>query len=428
VRSTDAVNATGPSALGIAGRRPARRTINVDLNEYCRSQHGPGYFPTRRVTDNHPLCTKQDVAGGSQVHIVVDVAKACPAGTSFDRVDGETLVCASLVIAGEAGSPSSNEKSGGKEQTGVDSAIADERDGSQPSSRAPPTRSDNSVRGAVSSSVDTNSGTSAGLPPQLVDCGIVSGIDFSTKNQLDPEYKRRFSWEIESPCPGLTGGTAITELDSYCGYYDMTRPAGSRISREIEVNSPTYETMFLVFGWDGNRPTCEPGVQLSGGVRSMVGNPVARFAPDVICYSQWYRTKGFDFAGLNIIDERPNNLTATDTLKFKFARDFIPASVNEEFPDIAYRYVNRQLTCFYYPRRTFDSWRMSTCTPCRWSRQDPAMIDLHDVVDRNRKSANQELQDLQQRQAIAREKRQQQRINEREKLLRSIFHELGASK
>lgn len=367
--TSPAADATVPAGA----RPPEQRQVRVDLAKYCRSEHGVGFFVSKRLTDGHPLCTKQNPAGGSQVHIAVDLTKVCPPGTRFEKVEGDIMFCTSTTVAGSNEPSSGKQEMAREERGGNGDAVPPRRSDTRGRSDAPP---DDTARLPDTAASSTDLHGNRRLPAKLEGCGVASGrgLDFFELRALVTDWKKRVWWQIASPCPNLEGGTEISDWDSYCGWYHLGRPEGQRFSHDFEnfrgCGTPTNATYRLEFAWNDGKPSCWTSCIRPGfPTRKKPVNPTGNLSADRTCVVNWYRAQGFDFAGLRVVE-------AGD---WKTSDSLIPPSMHSKFPDIAYQYVDRRLTCFYYPPGTFAEW-MSSGPQVFFTRADPPYDRIADLV------------------------------------------------
>ncbi|MCP4936679.1 MAG: hypothetical protein GY927_21375 [bacterium] len=249
----------GPQIFCLAdGETPARKN-NVNLADYCRKNYGQSAIVSKRLTDNAPLCTVKGDSGLSQVHHAIDLAQLCGKGgaVSPGAVEGDVLDCARA------------------------SAKADARTTRQlkeklPSGTKRPTRKAVVPKTAIVSITDRPDLKGCGtfrykellelgygkeLPPKYDPKAIAQQLmqQYSTDakmnwDALSLQEKDRYHYEkatrsypwgwasgsVPSPCPGLSGGGFVPDLEEYC----RTRYANP---------DPNY-----LFWLPNGRPVCHP--------------------------------------------------------------------------------------------------------------------------------------------------------------------------
>ena len=187
--------------LADSGGDAAGGSDKIDLTEYCQRNDGPSAFVSRRLTDDHALCTVKGDGGLSQVHHEIDIGELCGNGGGKVSPD-DTLDC-----GGEDGAAGGN---GGGDAGGGGTG--------------------NATGGG--STADIPILTKADLAElDLSDCGYPRGDEASMRIAFrNPEGKGGWGWRfggVDTACKALGQGVSV-DLGEFCrrtqnSYYgDMT--------------------------------------------------------------------------------------------------------------------------------------------------------------------------------------------------------------
>ena len=184
---------------GAAGSGTAEGGGKIDLTQYCQRNYGPSAFVSRRLTDNHPLCTIKGDGGLSQVFHEIDIGELCGGGGGKVSAD-DTLDC-----GGGGGSATAGNGGGGGSAPGGSEASAPTAGGSQ--------------QGGGASSADVPILTQADLAQRdLGDCGYATDAASMRAAFRNPDGRGGYGWlfgGIDTACSALGQGLVV-DLGKFC--------------------------------------------------------------------------------------------------------------------------------------------------------------------------------------------------------------------
>ena len=168
------------------GKKTAKRTAKtIDLKKFCKSNYGPKAFVTRRRTDNRPMCTVRTSGGLGLRYHVIDLAGLCGGGSP--RASGNTLRCGQATVGGGSGGGGKALGARGGDGSGSKRASGRGGRGGAPVGGG---------RGTFSRDFDIRK------------CPTLNNNEKYTRRR-GPNGRTFAQGDVESPCPGLTGGIRI---------------------------------------------------------------------------------------------------------------------------------------------------------------------------------------------------------------------------
>lgn len=206
----------------------------VNLADFCRDSYGRDAILSKRLSDNHPLCTLKGPRGLSQMHYMVDLAQLCGKSgpVPADAAAGDILDCSKIGPGPGSGAPATadSRRDGARHGPGG----GEQRAGSRSA------RGSKEQPGPASPEVPETAVIPIAARPDLTGCGFARGIELRALTADIPDPPKR--WEVGAaplPCPALAGGFK-PDLNAFCRDHNAGMTAGILADGRPICHQPEY--------------------------------------------------------------------------------------------------------------------------------------------------------------------------------------------